>query len=561
MLTAGEIASLRDASEELTAPIIAYLLRDLAERIAAAGEFTATAQYETWKLQQLGVSQKEIKKELQKLLKSTNADIERLMTQSAQAGYSFDLKMLPTAEAISFADNAAVQQIVAAAVALAQDDLTNITQTLGMIDPYGNAQPLQTAYRQCMDYAFMQVSTGAADYNTAIRAATKNLADKGVYVIDYESGVHTTLEAAVRRNIMGGLGLMQEEISKRNHDDMGADGWEIDAHSNSAPDHEPIQGKQYPDAEYEALNNSLVRRIGTLNCGHSAYPIIMGISSPQYSAEQLEAMRTANAEGITYNGRHYTGYEATQHQRALERAIRKQKRRILIDEATGDAEKLKTDQIKLQTLRQEYNGFSKAAKLRTQTERAEVAGFGHKQANAADKAARGHYKTWSKSIGVDSSIKNLAEYYEVKYNDIPRYELLQNYAADVKSGWISPLAGFDGYEALHNQIQSEIVGKRATNGILISGQSRHFIQRVVGTMIDPQKFKNNLQIVRRSGVEITDIKDALFSKSSVVNVTLRNNGKTSVKFTGENCMVTLNPETGILIQVNPKKVKTNVENE
>lgn len=561
MLTAGEIASLRDASEELTAPIIAYLLRDLAERIAAAGEFTATAQYETWKLQQLGVSQKEIKKELQKLLKSTNADIERLMTQSAQAGYSFDLKMLPTAEAISFADNAAVQQIVAAAVALAQDDLTNITQTLGMIDPYGNAQPLQTAYRQCMDYAFMQVSTGAADYNTAIRAATKNLADKGVYVIDYESGVHTTLEAAVRRNIMGGLGLMQEEISKRNHDDMGADGWEIDAHSNSAPDHEPIQGKQYPDAEYEALNNSLVRRIGTLNCGHSAYPIIMGISSPQYSAEQLEAMRTANAEGITYNGRHYTGYEATQHQRALERAIRKQKRRILIDEATGDAEKLKTDQIKLQTLRQEYNGFSKAAKLRTQTERAEVAGFGHKQANAADKAARGHYKTWSKSIGVDSSIKNLAEYYEVKYNDIPRYELLQNYAADVKSGWISPLAGFGGYEALHNQIQSEIVGKRAINGILISGQSRHFIQRVVGTMIDPQKFKNNLQIVRRSGVEITDIKDALFSESSVVNVTLRNNGKTSVKFTGENCMVTLNPETGILIQVNPKKVKTNVENE
>lgn len=561
MLTAGEIASLRDASEELTAPIIAYLLRDLAERIAAAGEFTATAQYETWKLQQLGVSQKEIKKELQKLLKSTNADIERLMTQSAQAGYSFDLKMLPTAEAISFADNAAVQQIVAAAVALAQDDLTNITQTLGMIDPYGNAQPLQTAYRQCMDYAFMQVSTGAADYNTAIRAATKNLAEKGVYVIDYESGVHTTLEAAVRRNIMGGLGLMQEEISKRNHDDMGADGWEIDAHSNSAPDHEPIQGKQYPDAEYEALNNSLVRRIGTLNCGHSAYPIIMGISSPQYSAEQLEAMRTANAEGITYNGRHYTGYEATQHQRALERAIRKQKRRILIDEATGDAEKLKTDQIKLQTLRQEYNGFSKAAKLRTQTERAEVAGFGHKQANAADKAARGHYKTWSKSIGVDSSIKNLAEYYEVKYNDIPRYELLQNYAADVKSGWISPLAGFGGYEALHNQIQSEIVGKRAINGILISGQSRHFIQRVVGTMIDPQKFKNNLQIVRRSGVEITDIKDALFSESSVVNVTLRNNGKTSVKFTGENCMVTLNPETGILIQVNPKKVKTNVENE
>lgn len=142
---------------------------------------------------------------------------------------------------------------------------------------------------------------------------------------------------------------------------------------------------------------NLVRRIGTLNCGHSAYPIIMGVSSQQYTPEQLEAMRSANAEGIDYDGRHYTGYEATQHQRALERAIRKQKRRILIDETTGDAEKLETDQIKLQMLRQEYKRFSKAAGLRTQTECAEVAGFGHKQASAADKAYRNYQSTLEKS--------------------------------------------------------------------------------------------------------------------------------------------------------------------
>ena len=139
---------------------------------------------------------------------------------------------------------------------------------------------MQEVYHKCMDFAFMQVSTGAADYNTAIRQATKNLADKGVYVIEYGSGVHTSLEAAVRRNVMGGLGLMQEQISQRTHDDLGADGWEIDAHSNSAPDHEPIQGHQYSDADYAALNNSLIRRIGTLNCGHSAHPIILGVSPP-----------------------------------------------------------------------------------------------------------------------------------------------------------------------------------------------------------------------------------------------------------------------------------------
>ena len=183
---------------------------------------------------------------------------------------------------------------------------------------------------------------------------------------------------------------------------MGANGWEIDAHSNSAPDHEPIQGKQYSDADYEALNNSLIRRIGTLNCGHAAFPIILGVSLQQYSAAELEAMRGDNEKGVEYKGKHYTGYEATQRQRQLESAIRKQKHRILVDEATGDAEKLETDQIKLQTLRQEYNRFSKAVGLRTQSERAEVAGFGYKEANAADKAYKNYQKSLEKSAENDT---------------------------------------------------------------------------------------------------------------------------------------------------------------
>ena len=212
---------------------------------------------------------------------------------------------------------------------------------------------------------------------------------------------------------------------------MGANGWEIDAHSNSAPDHEPIQGKQYYDADYEALNNSLVRRIGTLNCGHAAFPVILGVSLPQYSTSELETMRDDNEKGIEYNGKHYTGYEATQRQRQLEAAIRKQKRCILVDGATGDTKKLETDRIKLQTLRQEYNRFSKAAGLRTQTERAEVAGFGYKEANAADKAYKDYQKSLEKSsesdtmvlpdIEIGKSVGAKAKNYDIK---LPNAEII-----------------------------------------------------------------------------------------------------------------------------------------
>lgn len=411
MLTPDQITALRDAAGQIADPINAYLLEDIARRISEAGQLTSTAAYEVWRAQQLGMSRREIKKQLRKLLRASHRDLRRLLTQSAETGYNFDLKNLPQVQAVPFEENAALQQIVSAAVELAQDNLTNITQTLGMVDPYGKALPLQDAYRNCMDFAFKQVSTGAADYNTAIRQATRLLAEKGVQTIDYESGIHTGLEAAVRRSVMGGLGLMQEQITQRNHDDMGADGWEISAHAASAPDHEPIQGKQYSDAAYRALNDSLVRRIGTLNCGHAVFPIILGVSRPQYTEEELKKFREDNASGITYQGRHYTLYEATQLQRRVERAIRTQKRRVLLAEGNpADKGRLLTAQTRLTLLDQEYKHFSRAAGLRTQQERAEAAGFGPGQATRAVQEYKNVAQSANSMYDMGSEDRNVQAY-------------------------------------------------------------------------------------------------------------------------------------------------------
>lgn len=179
--------------------------------------------------------------------------------------------------------------------------------------------------------------------------------------------------------------IREKQDKKQNHDDMECDGWEISAHANSAPDHEPIQGRQYTDKQYKALNSSLLRPIGTLNSGHAAFPIIIGVHSPQYTEEELEEFRQQNETGVTIDGRRYTGYEATQRQRELERAIRKKKRHILIDKTVGDEEKLQADQIKLVRLRDEYARFSKAAGLPTQYARTEAAGFTWKEGKEAEK--------------------------------------------------------------------------------------------------------------------------------------------------------------------------------
>ena len=386
MLTPEQIAALRDKAGQITDPVVEFLIADIADRISEAGQLTSTASYEIWKAQKLGVSQKQLKKELQKRLKVSRGLLEQLLTQAAEVGYDFDLKRFPSADAVPFDDNASLQQILDAAIQQAQEDFTNITQTMGFVGPNGKAMELTEAYQKACDFVFEKVATGAQDYNSAIRAATKGLAEKGILSLDYASGVHTSLEAAARRNMMGGLGIMVEQITQQNHDMLGCDGWEISAHMGSAPDHEPIQGKQYSDEDYTRLNNSLVRRIGTLNCGHSAMPVILGVNDPQYTAEELEEFREKNEAGITYEGKRYTLYEASQRQRRLETSIRNYKRRILIDKHLGDKEALQNDQIRLVRLREEYNRFSKAAGLPVQHERMEAAGFTWKHGKAAENA-------------------------------------------------------------------------------------------------------------------------------------------------------------------------------
>lgn len=376
MLTPEQIDGLQIAFEQLADPVTDYLVRDVARRVSQAGQLTSTASYQIWRLQELGKSLPDVEAEVAKILNIEINEVDRLFTQAAEVGYRFDIDRL-NPDAVPFRDNTSVQQITNAAVKLAGDKLRNLTQTLGFVGADGQIRPLTDAYLNAADYAFRLINTGAADYNTAIRKACAKLSSEGIRSIDYESGAHTSLEAAIRRDMMGGLGLMTEQISEQNHDDLGANGWEISAHAASAPDHEPIQGKQYSDKAYRRLNESLKRRIGTLNCGHTASPVILGVNAPQYTPAELNRFREDNAKGVDYEGKHFDSvYEATQYQRRIERAVRAQKRRVMVADSQPDKETAGQAKTRLSALRAQYTHFCKATGLRTENERLFASGFG-----------------------------------------------------------------------------------------------------------------------------------------------------------------------------------------
>ncbi len=162
------------------------------------------------------------------------------------------------------------------------------------------------------------------------------------------------------------------------------------------------------------------------------------------------------------------------------------------------------------------------------------------------------YSQWLASIGAQGSeLDTLEKYSAAKYNNSTEYAMLERYATDVETGWISPLSGFENYQTLNRKIETEIVGATTANGLAINGFVPHFMQRVIGTTIDPKILEENLQIVRRSGVDVDEIKNAVFSPEKIGDITVRKTGHKSIKLIGRNCVVTINPDTGELIQTNP----------
>lgn len=150
-------------------------------------------------------------------------------------------------------------------------------------------------------------------------------------------------------------------------------------------------------------------------------------------------------------------------------------------------------------------------------------------------------------LGKQNIPLSLSEFQNLKYNDKENWLLLQKYKRSRSSGKLSAFSTFEDYKKYRKIIQDEIVGRTTKDGVVIKSQSDHFIERVLGTTEKEGPQKNK----KREGVEIEDVISALTDPEKI---TEKENGKRiSRKYIGENVEVTLNPDTGNLIQTNPKK--------
>ncbi len=553
MLPPSYLDQMPDAFVQLWQQVEDEILQDVARRIGKMDAVTPTANWQLWRYQQTEALRNDVVKLLAKYTGKSETAIRKLLLQAATEAmeredaiyYHYDMEPPP------FEENAALNNLLDAGARQTCGTWQNLTAT--------TANTVTGAFERTLDAAWLKVSTGAFDYKTAVKQAVDSLADD-MPMVTYPSGHTDSIEVAARRAVLTGVNQTTGKLQVARMDEMGCEFVETTAHGGARPSHAEWQGRRfhrggavdykgrhYPDFE-AATGYGTGAGLCGWNCRHQFFACFPELGDPpQWTQEQL---RELNARDIEWNGKKYTAYEISQMQRARERNVRRWKKRYLAEDAAGlDT----TDSaVRLKAACQSLSDFTKATGGRVDSARVSVPKFGRSEAGRASAKSQAHHTDWLKSINAQStSLNTVAKYYDARYNNTEEYRLLMQYANSVKSGWLSPLAGFDLYKSTHERIQTELVGKTTADGTVITGHTAHFMERMFGTLVDPDKLKYDLKIIRRSGVGYEAMRDTVLNPERINPVKTDSRGKRSVRLIGK-AIVTINPDTGQLIQLNPR---------
>lgn len=289
-----------------------------------------------------------------------------------------------------YSERTALMYYVNSISTLTSGKMVNIARTTGFTKKVNGRSVFKTlrqTYIDLIDEAVYNVSRGTQAQETAMRKVIKELANSGVKNIDYESGYRRRVDSSVRQIVNDGVSQIFDKIQQTIGDTLGTDGVEISAHPLCALDHLPYQGRRFTtnqydasgnlikEGEFEKIQNSLDRPIGAWNCRHSVYRILLDVDEPSYTKKQLNEYKKESLKPIEYEGKTYTKYEATQVQRKLETAIRRNKDTQIIARASGIQSEINKSQQKINQLTRKYNDFSKKAGLQPYKERLSVSQY------------------------------------------------------------------------------------------------------------------------------------------------------------------------------------------
>lgn len=409
MLKASEIERVSMVLDKPLRDLEMQIMEDIVRRIKINGEITRSADWQIYRLHELGMSKREIKKAIADNLDLSKAEIKELYNDILQKGYEWDDSIYKTKgkARIPLEENEGLQRLLSAVSEQTSGELKNISQSLGFAvkQPNGKLKFTQAAdfYQQSLDNAIMGIASGAFDYNTVIKKVISDMTNSGLRTVDYATGWSNRADVAARRSVMTGLSQLTAKMNEDNAKELGTDYFEVTWHSGARPSHQEWQGKVYSRKELETICGlGTVTGLCGANCYHDYYPFILGISERSYTDEELAQMNAEENKPVKYGDKEYTKYEALQRQRKLETAMRAQRQKIhLLEEAGADEEDIINARCRYRGTSQEYTRFSKAMGLPQQRERVNADGLGNIGVGKYSKAVDKNEKYGIMNVGSD----------------------------------------------------------------------------------------------------------------------------------------------------------------
>lgn len=323
MLTQNDFINIEKQASAIYENLELEIIEEIATRIAKVGYANTVVLNDIQIAQEMGILYQDIITLVAKYNNSTYEDVAKIFEEAGAKTLRFDDNIYKEAglNPTPIKQSESIQQTMNATIQRTAGNLQNLVMT--------TAVEAQTSFYNAMNRAYMEVSTGVKSYTQSIINAIDNISSQGA-VITYPSGRKMSLESAVRMNIITAVNQNCGKLQELRADEVGWDLMELTAHSGARPSHMSWQGKivsRSGKKGYLSLDDigyGTATGFKGVNCRHDWYPYMEG-SARTYTQEQLDALEN---EKVTYNGKEYSKYDATQLQRAMERRIRADKKEL-----------------------------------------------------------------------------------------------------------------------------------------------------------------------------------------------------------------------------------------
>lgn len=323
MLTQGDFINIEKQASALYESLELEIIEAIATRIAKVGYANTVVLNNIRIAQEIGILYQDIITLVAKYNNTSYEKVAKIFEESGAKTLDRDDFIYKEAglNPVPIKQSRSIMQMMSATIEKTAGNLQNLVMT--------TANTAQTQFYNAMNKAYMEVSTGVKSYSQSILGAIDNISSQGA-TITYPSGRNMSLESAVRMNIITGVNQTCGKLQELRADELGWDLMELTAHSGARPSHASWQGKivsRSGKKGYLSLDDigyGTATGFKGVNCRHDWYPYKEG-SARTYTQKQLDAWEN---EKVTYNGKEYSKYDATQLQRAMERRIRADKKEL-----------------------------------------------------------------------------------------------------------------------------------------------------------------------------------------------------------------------------------------